>query len=224
MASRTTSRRSKAPAGRLSRSQAVWLCLVGAMTSVGGLLLALQDNPGTPPGAFAAAETADSRTEAKLDAIFRTTESIQRGRWAGIVIHHSGAAAGSAETLERQHTDRGLRGLGYHFVVTNGQGAPDGQIHVGYRWDFQLPGAHTTGQRADQLNRSTVGICLIGDGERRSFTEAQLSRLVDLVTALQRDLGIPDDAVVLHRDVAPTTSPGRQFPEAAFRARLAETR
>lgn len=225
MATRTpTRRRSRTDSGRFTRSQVVWLCLLGAMTSFGALLLALQDRPGTPPSAFASAPAADARTAPRLDAIFRTTEAIGRGQWSGIVIHHSGAPAGSAETIERQHADRGLRGLGYHFVIANGQGAPDGQIHVGYRWDYQLPGAHTAGPQADQLNRSTIGICLVGDGERRAFTEAQLARLADLVTTLQRDLGIPDDAVTLHRDVAPTTSPGRLFPEAAFRAILAESR
>ena len=35
--------------------------------------------------------------------------------------------------------------------------------------------------KAEQFNRQTIGICLIGDGERRPFTDAQVARLADQI-------------------------------------------
>ena len=58
-----------------------------------------------------------------------------------------------------------------------------------------------------------IGICLIGNGDRSEFTEAQMRALVDLVRALQIRLDIPASRVVLHSDLNPdVASPGRLFP------------
>jgi len=196
------------------------------MTAVGGLLLALETSPAASPSRLAAAATAPLRstTDRTLDptSIFDTRAPAEKGRWTSIIINHSGSPIGSSQTIARQHEARGLKGLGHHFVIGNGSGAPDGQITIGYRWLDQLPGAHTAGPEGDYYNRNAIGICLVGDGERRPFTEAQLRSLVELVTALQERLGIPDDQVILHRSVSSSTaSPGRLFPEAAFRESLA---
>jgi N-acetyl-anhydromuramyl-L-alanine amidase AmpD len=86
----------------------------------------------------------------------------------------------------------------------------------------QLPGAHAIGPNARIYNERSIGICLVGDGDRRTFTPDQIASLLTLVRTLQRQYGIDDDAVVLHRDVAPTASPGRLFPELQFRERLVD--
>jgi N-acetyl-anhydromuramyl-L-alanine amidase AmpD len=52
----------------------------------------------------------------------------------------------------------------------------------------------------------------------------QMRRLVQLVSALSEQLGIPADKVYLHSDLAQTDDPGRLFPEAAFREQLARAR
>lgn len=220
MSTSNSRRRSSTP--RLARAHIVWCALLASMTGVGGLLLALDRTPAPPSEAIALVNLDRSTRTTDLSAIFDTQTPIRQGAWNGIVIHHSGGAIGSAETLTQQHNARGFKGLGYHFVISNGQGAPDGQIFVGYRWRDQLPGVHVSGSKAEQYNRQTIGICLVGDGERREFTAAQVARLAELVTELQRKFNIPDRAVVLHRDVAPTASPGRLFPEAAFRQLLAD--
>lgn len=221
-ATSTRTRRTKAP--QLERKHVVWASLLAGMTGVGGLLLLLENGPArAAAGGVPLVQVATAR-HANLDALFQTRASIEQSRWKGIVIHHSASPMGSAQTLTDQANARGFKGLGYHFVISNGQGATDGQIFVGYRWQDQLPGVHVTGTKAEQYNRQTIGICLIGDGERREFTKAQIDRLADLVSTLQTRLDIPDSAVVLHRDVAPTGSPGRHFPEIAFRQRLAGLR
>jgi N-acetyl-anhydromuramyl-L-alanine amidase AmpD len=100
----------------------------------------------------------------------------------------------------------------------------DGEIYVGYRWMDQLPGAHAGGKNGDNLNLHTISICLVGDGNRRSFSRLQYERLVQLTGALCRELNIPANHVYLHSDVAPTTDPGALFPTADFRREIAKAR
>ena len=205
----------------LSRTQVVWLSLLAAMTVGGGALLAI-DTPTSASGAgIALAAASPSVDTPSIRSIFERVDApLANDRWQRIVIHHSGAPFGSADTIAAEHTSRGLQGLGYHFVIGNGQGADDGELFVGRRWLEQLPGAHVAGPQAPWNNQHAIGICLVGDGDRRSFTPAQLARLSELVSAICAELNIPEEQVVLHRDLAPTSSPGRMFPEAALRARL----
>lgn len=84
----------------------------------------------------------------------------------------------------------------------------------------QKPGAHAAGKSGEWYNLNTIGICVIGDGDRKTFTPEQMTRLVGLVNSLCRELNIPADRVVLHRDIATTTSPGELFPQAWFREQL----
>lgn len=155
-----------------------------------------------------------------VEAVFSTRASLQRERWKSIVIHHSGSPVGSPATLEQQAIANNLKGLGYHFVIGNGNGIDDGEVHVGFRWLDQLPGAHAAGDQGDWYNRNSIGICLIGDGNRQEFTPTQIRRLLQLVDALAREFRIPRDQIVLHSDIAGISDPGRFFPAAAFNEQL----
>lgn len=205
-----------AAASPLSRRQVVWLSLTAAMTGVGALLLATENRP-SPPPVLASLEALGA---GDLGVIFSAVEG-DPADWRGIVVHHSGGTRGSAASIDAEQQAQGLRGLGYHFVIGNGTGSPDGQVEVGFRWTSQLPGAHVQGPNADEYNRRAIGICLVGDGERQSFTDAQIASLIALIGELQSHLELPADALHLHRDIAPTVSPGRLFPEAAIRDRVA---
>ena len=202
----------------LSRTKIVWGALVLSMTVVGGLLM-LSDATPRPlealPQALERTGTGDA-----LEALFQTSESLDRDRWTGIVVHHSGDPSGSAASIDDQHRDQGLQGLGDHCVSGNGRGADDGSIHAGYRWNAQLPGAHAIGPDADEHNRRSIAICLVGDGNQKAFTDDQLASLIALIERLQGELGLDEGDVHLHADVAPTASPGRLFPARAFRGKL----
>jgi hypothetical protein len=192
-------------------------------------VLALGERPG--PGGFefplldVSIIPAENSGGGRLDAIFRVDSTLDRERWQGIVIHHIGAPSGDAESIHKLHQSFGWDGLGYHFVIGNGNQMEDGVVHVGYRWDRQLPGVHTAGPDADWYNRQTIGICLVGNGQRRPFTSKQNRAVASLVQALQRELDLPADRVWLHRDVASgALGPGQHFPEAQFRAQLLNRR
>lgn len=207
----------------MQRARAVWLSLIGAMTSVGGLLLLIDGRPAVRNDGVAL-PLAMAGSVSAMEPVFRTRSAIVPGRWQAIVIHHSGAPVGSPASLEADHRSRGFRGLGHHFVIANGRPVDDGEVNVGYRWLDQLPGAHAGGAEGDWYNRNAISICLIGDGDRHAFTQAQLASLTELVSALCSELKISPERVLLHSEIAPTTDPGSRFPAAAWRQRLAKMR
>ncbi|MBI4577427.1 MAG: N-acetylmuramoyl-L-alanine amidase [Planctomycetes bacterium] len=135
--------------------------------------------------------------------------------WRYVVLHHSATASGDAATFDRWHREKGWGGLGYHFVIGNGQGAGDGELEVGYRWRGQLRGAHA---KADRFNEYGIGICLVGNFQETDPTPAQLATTRRLVAALRGRYGIGASGVHGHRDVREggTECPGRRFPMEEF--------
>ena len=217
----TKSTRSKAPSAG-NRARTVWLCLMGAMTTVGGLLLLLGGQHAPRVDGRTMPALAATGTTYNLESVLRTSKPLDKNRWKAIVIHHSDSPFGSPESIAKEHTKLGFKGIGHHFVIGNGRGMDDGDLHVTYRWMDQLPGAHAGGRNEKFFNNNAISICLVGDGAREHFTANQLQRAAALVDKLCDELKIPRDKVYLHRDVAPTADPGPLFPEQQFRAMIAE--
>jgi N-acetylmuramoyl-L-alanine amidase len=216
---RRTGERTSGEAGGLRR-RFVWGALAGSMTLVGGSLWALQGAPAPRLDGLSLPPLVAAAGVSSIEGAVRTRVPLDRSRWVSIVVHHSGSMHADPAGLEAQARAMNLQGLGYHFIIGNGSGMGDGEIHVGYRWLDQLPGAHVAGPRGDHYNRTSIGICLVGDGRRRPFTDEQLERLVGLVHELTGRLGIPRENVYLHSDLARTDNPGRFFPSAAFREQV----
>lgn len=218
-------RRPRALAAAPKRAHVVWASFVASMTVVGGLLLALESSPSprVDGRSLAPLVAADGPTD--VASVFNTTVALKRDTWKSIVIHHSGSPVSSPESIAAEHEALGGKGMGHHFVIGNGSGRlRDGELYVNFRWYDQLPGFHAAGEQGDWHNRHSISICLVGDGNRRPFTAAQMDRLDQLVTALSRELGIAPDRVHLHSELAPTADPGRLFPAELFRQRLARSR
>lgn len=129
--------------------------------------------------------------------------------WKHIVIHHTAASSGSVEAIHEQHLKRGWDGIGYHFVIGNGNGMPDGSVEATFRWKTQMHGAHAG---SEEYNQRGIGICLIGNFEESRPSAAQLSAIKRLVAALKRDYRIPADRIIGHKDVKATACPGKNFP------------
>ena len=224
------------PQGSASaRTKIVWAVFVTAMTAVSGILLLSGDSSDlrgllaatTPSILNQASAGSENSAEAWSDSGIES--SLDVDRWEMIVIHHSGTVAGTVREMDTQAVRAGLHGLGYHFVVGNGAGLSDGVVEASYRWNQQLAGAHVATRpnaslaecsQIDDTNRHSIGICLIGNGDRGKFTEAQVRALIDLVRALQLRLDIPSSKVVLHSDLADVSSPGRFFPIERFEAQI----
>jgi len=204
----------------------VWGVFGAAMTAAAGFLVVT--GGGFRPVTVAATIVSGTGALVSSASTLGPQVPVDHARWKSIVIHHSGTPAGSPDSIERIHRSWGYASLGYHFVIGNGFDFGDGAVARGPRWVRQEPGAHVrdrdNGAQPDArwFNEHAIGICLVGNGERRSFTEAQLRSLVDLVTELQREFAIPDTQVFLHSDLASVASPGRFFPVAAFDSSLAQ--
>ena len=201
------------------RTKAVWAALVLAMTGVGGALFVLQGG-GPGPGGLTVAPLLARTPNASIEVVFNTRAAPDHDRFRSIMIHDSGSHYGKPSTVAAEHRAMNLRGLGHHFLIGNGNGMEDGELHVGYRWLDQLPGAHASGPDAAWYNHHAISICLIGDGDRRPFTETQLRRLTQLVAALADEYDIPDERIVLNSETGGAGDPGRFFPAETFRERL----
>lgn len=135
--------------------------------------------------------------------------------WEFVVIHHSATMRGSVESIHRDHRSRRDRngqpwlGIGYHFVIGNGSGMPDGHISPTFRWKQQLHGAHSGSLLH---NGHGIGICLIGNFEEHPPTAAQRASVVSLLRRLTRQYRIPKEKVIGHRHIRATACPGRLFP------------
>ncbi len=135
--------------------------------------------------------------------------------WKHIVIHHTASESGSVETIHAAHLKnkdkdgKPWKGIGYHFVIGNGDGMGDGEIEPTFRWRQQMQGAHA---RSVEFNQRGIGVCLVGNFEKRRPTVAQLSAIKNLVGVLKREYQIPSREVVGHRDVTSTACPGKLFP------------
>ena len=198
------------------RTLVVLAALIVGMTLTSGLLLILEPGPVEPlPGVTL--QSID-RSDAPEERLFDTPTPLG---WQAIVIHDSGSEYGSSESLNRVDEALGKGGLGYHFVVNNGSEERDGLIEVGFRWQRQYIGAYLNGPGSMWFNRHAIGICLIGNGDKQAFTEAQLRELVWLVQRLQKHFGISREAVYLQ--IGPggeAGGSGPHFPDAWFRQQL----
>lgn len=117
-----------------------------------------------------------------------------------LVVHHSGTDGGTPESFAAYHTYAlGWPGIGYHYVV-----AQDGTV-------YKTNALSTVSYHARGANLNGVGICLVGDFNRKVPTQAQLHNLRGLLRVLK--LHLPKAELMLHREVpgAQTTCPGRNF-------------
>jgi hypothetical protein len=136
-------------------------------------------------------------------------------QWTWIVIHHTASSHGSVESINAAHLQRRDRngnpwkGIGYHFVIGNGNGMDDGEIEPTFRWRGQLPGAHAGD---DDHNQHGIGIALVGNFELAPPSAAQMAAVKRLVTVLRTRYGIETSNVLRHGDIKATACPGKYFP------------
>lgn len=132
----------------------------------------------------------------------------QRTNTSRIIIHHSASADVKASEIHRWHKNRGFSGIGYHYVIRKG-----GIIEEGRPLD--TIGAHA----GNEGNPDSIGICLTGNFEEYPPETKQINTLINLIKYLnnhyQKEL-----SVIGHKDVNPTSCPGKYFPWTELEQRL----
>ena len=188
----------------------VFTSLIGVLTVTSALLLALAPAPVSPD---AASSLYAIDAPSTLDVIFQTKAPAEPGRWKYVYIRHTRTPGGNALTLGQNS-----HGIGDHFVIGNGDGAIDGEIQIGQRWNQQL--AALPPIKGSTIDPACVSISLVGDFDRSVPTPTQLHRLSQLVRTLQTRLGIPRDGVILLNQSNSPAGSGKYFPTTAFRGEL----
>ena len=146
-------------------------------------------------------------------------------KWKAIVVHHSYTKKGNVKLFDNYHKNgHKWKGIGYDFVIGNGNGSGDGKVEKTFRWDKQIAGAHCGGTPNNWANEDGIGICLVGDFTRYRPTERQMASLVKLTRFLQKRYNIPKSRVYGHRTTPGykngTECPGKYFPMTKFKAML----
>lgn len=122
-----------------------------------------------------------------------------------LILHHSADPSPLPQyaKIDRYHRAKGWGMVGYQYVVEH-----DGTVRQGRTED--MVGAHTlsTDPRYPNLNHTGIGICLAGDFTQHEPSLAQVNALEKLVGEIQARHRIPDDRILLHREVKQTSCPG----------------
>ena len=148
-------------------------------------------------------------------ALFPWPATEKARAWQYIVIHHSATTRGSVESIHREHRRRrdaagnNWLGIGYHFVIGNGNGMKDGFIEPTFRWKQQIHGAHSG---SVPHNGFGIGICLIGNFEKQVPTQKQKAAVTRLLRLLSIHYKLKREQVIGHQKIKPTACPGRLFP------------
>ncbi len=137
--------------------------------------------------------------------------------WKYVVVHHTASEKGDVDSINEEHqkkkdaSGKPWLGIGYHFLIGNGNGMPDGEIEPTFRWRQQLQGAHA-GSSDPVYNQKGIGICLVGNFENHAPSAKQVASLKKLVKSLKGTYNIVSKNVIGHRDVRATECPGKLFP------------
>ena len=202
--------------------EAMGLRQIGSLGGLVALLLTgcLQTQTVDPVNSAVSGTSSPLRSQARSSSENQLVQTLrpsgkERG-WKHIVLHHTATDQGSVASINASHQERkgpsGKRwlGIGYHFVIGNGNGMGDGEVQPTFRWEQQLQGAHE-GSSNREYNQLGIGVALIGNFENRSPTSLQLQALKRLVNQLQSIYGIGDSQVIEHRHIRKTACPGRHF-------------
>ncbi len=182
-------------------------CLVLSVTAGAIILRLLQPAPLMDVTAFSLAVAFNP-----IGQVFETRVPVDRSRWQYIEIHQSGTTSGNAQTLAEACRQQALEPSAYHFVITNGRGAPDGRIQVSQQWTQQKNAPGRRLSRLESSPASTIRICLIGDFSQGPPGSVQLSQLETLLRTLQNRCQIPAENISLMGSTAAPQDQWRLFP------------
>ncbi|MCA9080061.1 MAG: N-acetylmuramoyl-L-alanine amidase [Planctomycetaceae bacterium] len=191
----------------MNRCLRFWILLPALLLAVAGC--AKQPMARTADGTDATTESG-----AAFETLLECPQTPLR-EWKYVVLHHTATQSGDVASIDRIHKQRRdangepWKGIGYHFLIGNGDGMPDGAVAATFRWVEQADGAHA-GSR--DYNQYGIGICLVGNFEDHPPTPAQLAATSRLIALLRREFALTDQQILRHQDLKPTACPGRLFP------------
>jgi hypothetical protein len=161
--------------GRLAK---VMFMLIVAMTLGALILLAFEGKP-IKPMPFSLSRPTQLTS---IHSALSTESGIELGRWKRIVVVYN-------KNSGFQTQKNGLTGelsLKYHFIISNGSGAGDGEIYTSQRWFNQLACLPMKSPK----DSSTINICLLTDTGQNHSTPRQARQLESLISNLVKNCQI----------------------------------
>ncbi len=116
-----------------------------------------------------------------------------------LVIHHSEREEDSAEFIRERHLKRGFEDIGYHYLIDE-----KGNLFFGRSIEFC--GAHVYGH-----NTNSLGICLMGNFDKKNPSKIQMNKLVLFIKDLLKKYNLSPEKVLGHREFKGVTKscPGK---------------
>lgn len=156
------------------------------------------------PGITAIGRTNWTRTgpvRSKVNAMNGISKlTIHHEGWTEVNFTSQSATAQRIEKIRKYHTGEKRWGdIGYHYIVDRA-----GRVWEGRPLEYQ--GAHVS-----QNNEHNIGILVLGNFEKQSPSTAQLKSLYSTTAALKQQHGIKPSLIRSHREINPTTCPGKNL-------------
>ncbi len=148
-------------------------------------------------------------------------------RWNYIIIHHSAGDYGNIKTLQKIRKERQpiepFEVIAYHYIIGNGNGMKDGEIASDNREKYNLWGVHVSESNWN-INFTGLGICLIGNLDKKQITPKQYKSLLKKTSDLMEQYNIEIDNVLFHGKIKgeSTKCPGKYFPYSKFKKDLSK--
>ncbi len=126
--------------------------------------------------------------------------TVHHEGWTAVDFTSQSATAERIEKIRKYHTGEKRWGdIGYHYIVDRA-----GRVWEGRPIQYQ--GAHVS-----QNNEHNIGILVLGNFEKQSPSSAQLKSLYSTTAALKSKHGIKTALIRSHREINPTTCPGKNL-------------
>jgi hypothetical protein len=131
-------------------------------------------------------------------------------RYKWIVIHHSASSHDNLTSIRNFHNQQhGWLEAGYHLILSNGStNIPTGHLEATNRYRLS---SYSMASRNPKYNLRGIHLCVIGNYENSSPTESIKSSMVSAIILLQKKYRIPDEHILLHRDIGQTLCPGKHI-------------
>ncbi len=131
-----------------------------------------------------------------------------RNKW--IVIHHSASSHDNLTSIRNFHKQQhGWVEAGYHLILSNGYtNIPTGHLEATNRYRLS---SYSMASRNPKYNLRGIHLCVIGNYENHPPSEDIKSSLISAINLLQKKYRIPDEHILLHRDIGQTLCPGKHI-------------
>lgn len=151
----------------------MWASLMASMT-LGAIILMAMDHQKISAGGFSLASFQRLET---VDHALKSDDSTEKLSWDSIEISYSHTVGGSIENIALAQGTLTPAEADFHFLIGNGDGAPDGGIISSHRWNKQTSCTD---------NSKTIKIVIVSDGMKVRPTDTQIKRLSKLISTLSR--------------------------------------